>query len=140
MKIAICQTNPVIGDFDHNTTLVENAVDRAKRSGCHLIVFPELTLPGYPANDLLEKPEFIKLNLTRLEALASGIRGISVLCGYVSRVTKTPLFSLKLSGRSRSPPLSPLTSDSTARRAVRTASCPSLSFMCAGYHFPPGFI
>jgi NAD+ synthase (glutamine-hydrolysing) len=90
MKIAVCQTNPIIGDFDYNTTLVENAVDRAKRSGCHLIVFPELTLPGYPANDLLEKAAFINRNLTRLETLSSGIRGISVLCGYVARYTEKP--------------------------------------------------
>lgn len=94
MKIAVCQTNPIIGDFDYNTTLVEDAVHRAKRSGCHLIVFPELTLLGYPANDLLEKAAFINRNLILLDTLSSGIRGISVLCGYVARDTLKPVQTL----------------------------------------------
>jgi NAD+ synthase (glutamine-hydrolysing) len=85
MKIAICQINPVVGDFAHNTSLVKEACERARVSACVLAVFPELSLLGYPPKDLLEKPAFIAENLKVLDGLASEIEGISVLCGFVDR-------------------------------------------------------
>ena len=83
MRIAVCQINPVIADFEYNTSLIKDATDRARRSGCVLAVFPELSLLGYPPKDLLEKPSLIRENLLRLEKLSSEIKDISVLCGYV---------------------------------------------------------
>ena len=83
MKIAICQTNPVVGDFEYNSSLIKDAAGRAKSSGCILAIFPEMCLTGYPLHDLLERPSFVKENLIQLEKLASRIRGISILCGYV---------------------------------------------------------
>ncbi|MBW1721245.1 MAG: NAD+ synthase [Deltaproteobacteria bacterium] len=83
MKIALCQINPIIGDFAYNTRLILDGCRRARESGCSLAVFPELCLTGYPPMDLLEKPSFISEGLKCLEALASRIQGISALCGYV---------------------------------------------------------
>ena len=83
MKIAICQINPVIGDFEYNSSLIKDATNRAKSSGCALAIFPEMCLCGYPPQDLLERPDFAKENLIQLQNLASGIKDISVLCGYV---------------------------------------------------------
>lgn len=85
MKIALCQINPIIGDFPHNTGLILDAAEQAKRAGCSLAVFPELSLVGYPPKDLLERPAFIKENLKALEGLASKNHGIHILCGYVDR-------------------------------------------------------
>jgi NAD+ synthetase len=85
MKIALCQINPVIGDFDYNTSLILEWSERARNRGCSLAVFPELSLIGYPPKDLLERPSFIRENLRRLETLAAQINSISVLCGYVDR-------------------------------------------------------
>ena len=85
MKIAICQTNPVIADFEHNSSLIIEASEKARLSGCSLAVFPELALIGYPPKDLLEKPAFIEENLRQLERLASRIEGIAILCGYVEK-------------------------------------------------------
>jgi NAD+ synthetase len=85
MKIALCQINPIIGDFPHNTGLILDAAEQAKGAGCFLAVFPELSLVGYPPKDLLERPAFIKENLKALESLASKIHGIHILCGYVDR-------------------------------------------------------
>jgi NAD+ synthase (glutamine-hydrolysing) len=85
MKIAICQINPIIGDFDYNTAIIKTAVEQAKGQGCSLAIFPEMSLLGYPPKDLLEKPAFIAENLRRLHQLASQIDGISVVCGYVER-------------------------------------------------------
>jgi NAD+ synthase (glutamine-hydrolysing) len=85
MKISICQTNPLIGDFRYNSTLVMDAIEKSRESGCSLVVFPELSLMGYPPKDLLEKPAFISENIKYLKDLSSAIKGIHVLCGYVDR-------------------------------------------------------
>ena len=77
MKIALCQINPIIGDFDHNTSLIMEAVEKAKTEGASLAIFPELSLLGYPPKDLLEKPAFIDENLIRLEHLAAKIKDIA---------------------------------------------------------------
>lgn len=60
MRTAICQINPIIGDFKYNTSLILEGSDRARESGCALAVFPELSLLGYPPKDLLERPSFVK--------------------------------------------------------------------------------
>ena len=93
MQIAICQINPIIGDFEYNTSLIRDASERARKKGCSLAIFPEMSLLGYPPKDLLEKPAFITENLNRLNRLASQIKGINILCGYVD---KNP----KMSGKS----------------------------------------
>lgn len=83
MKAALCQINPIIGDFDHNTRIMLEAAGRARSTGCALAVFPELSLIGYPPKDLLERPSFVRENLRRLEALAARTEGIAILCGFV---------------------------------------------------------
>ncbi|MBN1105903.1 MAG: NAD+ synthase [Deltaproteobacteria bacterium] len=85
MLIALCQTNPIIGDFDHNTSLIVDACKRARESGCSLAVFPELSLIGYPPKDLLERSRFVNENLSRLERLATQVEGLYLLCGFVDR-------------------------------------------------------
>jgi NAD+ synthase (glutamine-hydrolysing) len=85
MKISICQINPVIGDFSHNSSLIIESAEKAAKSGCKLAVFPEMALMGYPPRDLLEKPAFISANLRHLRDLSSAVNGIYILCGYVER-------------------------------------------------------
>ncbi len=83
MKISINQINPVIGDFEHNLSIVAEAVRKASLSGCDLAVFPELTLMGYPPKDLLEKPAFIKRNSEYLEKLSKNSLSIGIICGFI---------------------------------------------------------
>jgi NAD+ synthetase len=85
MKIALCQINPIIGDLHHNTDLILHAAEQARRAGCSLAVFPELSLIGYPPKDLLERAAFINESLKALQSLAFRVQGIHVLCGYVDR-------------------------------------------------------
>jgi len=85
MKIALCQINPIIGDFRNNSFLIKEAAEKARQSGCTLAVFPELSIMGYPPRDLLEKPAFVSANLKCLQELSSAVTGISLLCGYVDR-------------------------------------------------------
>jgi NAD+ synthetase len=87
MKIALAQMNPVIGDFSANTEKINRFARTARDRGCHLVVFSELALSGYPPRDLLEKADFIDANQTALDALVREVHGIGVICGMVSRNT-----------------------------------------------------
>jgi NAD+ synthetase len=84
MKIALAQINPTIGAFEHNTALIQKYADMAKAMGCDLVIFPELSLCGYPPRDLLEQPDFIQEGIDSLESLVSRINGIGVLLGCVT--------------------------------------------------------
>jgi len=55
MKIAICQINTTVGDFDGNIDKVTQNLQKAKSLGCEIALFPELTLTGYPPRDLLDR-------------------------------------------------------------------------------------
>jgi NAD+ synthase (glutamine-hydrolysing) len=83
MKIALCQTNPIIGHFEHNTALLRSRLEEARARGCSLAVFPELSLIGYPPRDLLERPAFVRDSREALERFAREVRGIHALCGFV---------------------------------------------------------
>ncbi|HSV96158.1 MAG TPA: NAD+ synthase [Spirochaetota bacterium] len=83
MKIALAQTNPVIADIEGNRAKLVSCVERAKRLGAELVVFPEMATIGYPPMDLLENHILIDDNLASLEAVARACTGIAAVCGYV---------------------------------------------------------
>lgn len=88
MKIAISQINPVIGDFEHNSSLLRADYKKAVDSGCSLVIFPELSIMGYPPKDLLDKPAFIEDNLKCLSELSGQLKDIYCLCGFVDKNPK----------------------------------------------------
>jgi len=81
----MAQINPVVGDIRGNAAMIKRYSDRAARLGCDLVLFPELALTGYPPEDLLLKPRFIRDNLTALKELGGKIRGITAVVGFVDR-------------------------------------------------------
>jgi NAD+ synthetase len=85
MRIALAQINPTVGDIAGNTRLHQTFIDRAKSAGAQLVVFPELSITGYPPRDLLLKPQFIADNLAAVQAIAAGVSGIDVIVGYADR-------------------------------------------------------
>jgi len=85
MKIAIAQTNPVIGDFNFNKEKMLERVNQATTLGCDLVVFPELAISGYPPGDLLEKDDFIDRQLACLDEFIAAAGNIGILCGAVQR-------------------------------------------------------
>jgi NAD+ synthase (glutamine-hydrolysing) len=60
MKIALAQINPTVGDLDGNRQKIIDFARRAHRHGADLAVFPELSVTGYPPQDLLENPFFVE--------------------------------------------------------------------------------
>ncbi|CAG1065637.1 NAD+ synthase (glutamine-hydrolysing) [uncultured bacterium] len=81
----MAQMNPVVGDIAGNAKKVLAWTAKAKRAGAHLVLFPELTITGYPPEDLLLKPSFIEENIKALKALAKKITGITAVIGFVDR-------------------------------------------------------
>lgn len=59
MKIALAQINPTVGDFAGNTSKILDYAVRAQQKGAELVMFPELSVCGYPPADFLEKDSFL---------------------------------------------------------------------------------
>ena len=85
MQIAVAQLDQVIGDLSGNAAAILRAVEEAKRAGARLVVTPELSLPGYPPEDLLLRPAFIDACARELRALAAAVTDVTVLVGYPER-------------------------------------------------------
>jgi len=87
MRIALAQTNPVIGDIQGNSAKIIDRISEARSAGASLVVFPELSVMGYPPRDLLLKPRFIQANVDAVSQIADSCRGIAALIGYVEENT-----------------------------------------------------
>src|SRR5437588_4984267 len=85
MKIALGQINPTVGDFSGNAHRMVDFAQRAKAAGAGLILFPELSICGYPPRDLVERPSFVERNSETAESIAERTVGIAVICGLVTR-------------------------------------------------------
>ena len=84
MKIALGQINPTVGDFSGNAAKIIDYAQRAKAAGAGLILFPELSVCGYPPRDLVERPPFVSRNRESAERIAATTTGIAVICGLVT--------------------------------------------------------
>lgn len=81
MKIAISQLNFHIGNFQGNTLKITNAIKQAKAGNADMVIFSELSVSGYPPNDLLERKEFIDSAQQAIERIAEVSVGIAVIIG-----------------------------------------------------------
>ncbi|MGH9530396.1 MAG: nitrilase-related carbon-nitrogen hydrolase, partial [Terriglobales bacterium] len=84
MKIALGQINPTVGDFAGNAAKITDVSTRAKAVGAELVLFPELSICGYPPRDLVERSSFVEHNRAAAESIARATRGIAVICGMVT--------------------------------------------------------
>jgi NAD+ synthase/NAD+ synthase (glutamine-hydrolysing) len=84
VKIALGQINPTVGDFSGNAAKIIDFSHRAQASGAGLILFPELSVCGYPPRDLVERPSFVAKNRETVDRIAAETNGIAVVCGLVT--------------------------------------------------------
>jgi len=84
VKIALGQINPTVGDFSGNAAKIIQFSRQARGAGASLILFPELSVCGYPPRDLVERPSFVARNRESAEKIASETQGIAVICGLVT--------------------------------------------------------
>ena len=81
MRLALAQINPVVGDLEGNRELILDRLVEAKANNADLVVFPELAVTGYPPEDLLLRPGFIRAAEESVERIAREARGATVLVG-----------------------------------------------------------
>ena len=96
MRVALVQTNPTIGDIDGNAARILDGMHRAADAGAQLAVFPEQTIIGYPAKDLLLRREVIDRNLEALARIAAGATRLAVIVGFAERTDQSsgrPLYN-----------------------------------------------
>jgi NAD+ synthase (glutamine-hydrolysing) len=89
LRVALAQVNTTVGDIDGNARLAADWIARARDAGAQMVVLPELTITGYPAEDLWLKPHFLAAASRSLEELAGEVEGIVALVGYPERDAST---------------------------------------------------
>jgi NAD+ synthase (glutamine-hydrolysing) len=83
LRVALAQINPTVGDIEGNAAKIAEWIERAAGAGADLAIFPELCLPGYPAEDLYLKRHFVEANRRAVEELARGVGpGLTALVGF----------------------------------------------------------
>ncbi|MGH2396188.1 MAG: NAD+ synthase, partial [bacterium] len=87
LRVGMAQLNLIVGDLEGNTRRICEAVDHAKDLGVDLVCFPELSVTGYPPEDLLLKPDFVRGNLAAMEEITRRTRGIAAVVGFVDQGT-----------------------------------------------------
>src|SRR5947209_14614454 len=81
MRLALAQINSVVGDLDGNRDRVLARLEEAKGEGADLVLFPELVVTGYPPEDLLLRPSFVRAAERTLNEIARAARGVVALVG-----------------------------------------------------------
>ncbi|MGW3179689.1 NAD+ synthase [Kitasatospora sp. NPDC001119] len=90
LRLALCQTDPWVGDLARNGDEVVRLTKQAAEAGAQLVAFPEMALTGYPVEDLALRHSFVEASRAALVALAArlaaeGLGGVPVVVGYLGR-------------------------------------------------------
>lgn len=85
MKIGLAQIDSTIGDFRGNVERMIIMSEEAYRKGCDLIIFPELSIVGYPPRDLLDKPSFVEQSIQVLPLVQRISQDIGIIFGMITR-------------------------------------------------------
>jgi NAD+ synthase (glutamine-hydrolysing) len=82
MRLALAQINTVVGDLDGNAARIAGRMREARDAGADLVLFPELAVTGYPPEDLLFRPEFLRQARRSLDRIAGETEDIAALVGF----------------------------------------------------------
>lgn len=83
LRIALCQVDIIVGALDTNVELILAALHEAEEAGCDIAVFPELTIPGYPPEDLVYKRRFLEENQAAMAHVAAATGSCAAVVGYL---------------------------------------------------------
>jgi NAD+ synthase (glutamine-hydrolysing) len=132
MRIALAQINPTVGDVDGNAAKVAEWIALARGEGAELAIFPELCIPGYPAEDLYLKPHFVAASQRALEELASGVDELAALVGFAERAGGGA-GDFRIAHNSLA-----LIADGAVQRVYRKARLPNYAVFDEARYFVPG--
>ena len=86
VRVGMAQLNQKVGDLSGNCSRIQADYDTAVAAGCHIVVFPELAVTGYPPEDLVLKPQFVRDNIAAMNDLAKSTGECVALIGFVDEV------------------------------------------------------
>ncbi|HEU4392063.1 MAG TPA: NAD+ synthase [Solirubrobacterales bacterium] len=130
MRVALAQIDPTVGDVDGNAAKIAEWIGRAESAGAELTIFPELCVPGYPAEDLYLKRHFLAANQRAVEELAGAVGEMTVLVGFAEPAA---------GGDSRHAHNSlAVLADGAVRGVYRKARLPNYSVFDEQRYFVPG--
>ena len=81
MRLALAQINAVVGDLDGNRERILAALAEARSANAEVVLLPELAVTGYPPEDLLLRPGFVRAAAESLQSIAAETRGLTALVG-----------------------------------------------------------
>src|SRR4051812_37329818 len=82
LRVALAQIDVTVGDIDGNARKIKDYMERASDEGAQIVVFPELAVNGYPAEDLLLKTHFLAAGRRAVDDIARSARDMVVLVGF----------------------------------------------------------
>ncbi|MGQ9777005.1 MAG: NAD+ synthase [Thermodesulfobacteriota bacterium] len=85
LRIGLCQINTIVGDIEGNKKKIIDYIQKGKRMGADLLIFPEMAVTGYPPEDLLLMPKFIEDNLKAIQKIAKATNNITAIVGFVHK-------------------------------------------------------
>ncbi len=85
LKVGIAQINPTVGDIKGNLGKMKDFISIGRKEHVDLIIFPELSVVGYPPMDLLEKESFVESSLAAVEILAKQAHPMGIIAGFVKK-------------------------------------------------------
>jgi len=88
LRIALAQINPTVGDLTGNVLKIKKFIKKAEKVNSDIIVFPELSITGYPPEDLLLKSHFIEDNIKAAKEVAKHTSNIIAIYGFVEKENK----------------------------------------------------
>lgn len=91
LRVGLAQINPRVGDLAHNLAKIEEFVAKAEQAGCDLVAFPELSVSGYPPEDLVLKAGFVADNAAIVEKVAARSGRCAIVLGFVDVVDEVPV-------------------------------------------------
>ncbi len=100
MRVVLAQIDTTVGDITGNVQKILETLSRANDLGAGFTIFPELTITGYPPEDLLAKPHFVEANLDALEQVAAAC-GNAAIVGFVDRIDDRLYNAAALCGNNR---------------------------------------
>jgi len=85
LRIALAQINPTVGDLNGNVLKIKNFIEQARSFDSDIVVFPELSITGYPPEDLLHKSHFIDDNVSAALEVSKSTSSITAIYGFVEK-------------------------------------------------------
>ncbi|MBR91879.1 MAG: NAD+ synthase [Dehalococcoidia bacterium] len=86
ITLASAQINTTVGDIDSNTKKIINFIKKAEEKKVDILAFPELTITGYPPEDLVHYDHFVNSNIKKLKEISKSVKNTTVVIGFVNKI------------------------------------------------------